>query len=90
MRNILYAKDIEKSVKKNKITQWQPFSCSICNAKYGYYFIDDKVFFDGTCDCGGSIFGEKLSSYQEIATLYNINSNKDFKQGILDYFKIGD
>ena len=38
----------------------------------------------------GSIFGEKLSTYQEIATLYNINSNKDFKQGILDYFKIGD
>jgi len=90
MKNILYAKDIEKSVKKNNITYWQPYSCSICNVKYGYYFRDGQVFFDGACGCGGSIFGERLTSYQEVANLYNINSNKDFKQAMLDYFKIGD
>lgn len=90
MKNILYSEDIKKAVELNNIHFWYPFDCSICGESYGYYFHNGIVTFDGACGCG-SIFGERLSSYQEIADLYNNNiENDEFRQRFLDYFKLGD
>lgn len=89
MKDILYAHEIEESVKKNNIHYWYPFKCSICNEGYGYYFNNGIVTFDGACGCG-SVFGERQATFQEVADLYNKNKNQQFRQEILDYFKLGD
>ena len=90
MKDILYGYEIEESVKNNNIHHFFPFDCSICGEKYGYYFNNGVVTFDGACGCG-AVFGERISNYQEIADLYNNNiENEEFRQMFLDYFKLGD
>lgn len=79
--------DIKNAVLKNNITAWYPYRCSICDEPYGYYFYNGIVTFDGACGCG-TIFGERLSSYDEIVKLYNDNKNNKFGEEILEYFKL--
>ena len=89
MKDILYAHEIEESVKKNNITHWFPFRCYICNEQYGFYFENGIVTFDGACSCN-AIFGPRQTTFQEIAEIYNKNINENFRKEILEYFKIGD
>ena len=88
MKDILYGHEIEDSVKRNNISHWFPFRCSICDCEYGFYFINGKVIFDGACDCT-AIFGERLTDFQEVADIYNNNvGDEQFRQEFLEYFKL--
>lgn len=87
MPEYLQFKDIRSAVLQNKIHFWYPFKCSICGCGYGFYFNNDIVTFDGACGCG-SIFGERLASYQEIAEIYNSNKNEKFRLEMLKHFKL--
>ena len=77
MKEFITEKEIKEAIHKNKITHWFPFKCSICNQPYGYYFYDDFMTFDSSCDCC-SINGEQLSSYSKIVELYEMNKNNNF------------
>ena len=87
MKDEIYDWEIEKVVKENNINHWFPRECCICGEPYGYYFKNEKVVFNGACGCG-SIFGDRLASFEEIANLYNKNKNKEFREEFLNYFKI--
>lgn len=87
MREYITEKEIEESVHKNNITYWFPFRCAICNQPYGYYFYNNSMTFDSSCDCY-SINGEQPSSYSKIVELYEMNKNNDFGKDILKYFKL--
>ena len=88
MKDILYGYEIEESVKKNNIHHFFPFDCSICGEKYGYYFNNGVVSFDGSCGCS-SAFGERITDFQEVADLYNKNKHNDqFRLEFLKYFKL--
>ena len=88
MKDYIAAFEIRQSVKDNNLNHFFPFDCSICGCKYGYYFNNDNVIFNGNCDCTIIGFGDRQASYEEIAQLYNRNKNEKFRQYILDYFKI--
>ena len=45
------------------------------------------VLQNGACGCG-SIFGERQVTFQEVADVYNKNKDPQFRQEILDYFRI--
>ena len=87
MPEYLYSNDIKSAIIKNNIHYWYPFECSICGCSYGFYFENGNVIFNGACDCG-SIFGERLASYQEIADIYNNNKDEQFRLEMLKYFKL--
>lgn len=88
MKDEVYAWEIAQSVKDNNISNYYPFKCSICNEIYGYYFLDGRVIFDGACGCGGSIFDERETDYEEIANIYNRNKDEDLRKEFLEYFKL--
>ena len=83
----LTGNDIKNAILKNNITVWYPYRCSICNELYGYYFYNGIVTFDSSCGCS-SAFGERLSSYDKVAEIYNINTDEQFRKEMLEYFKI--
>lgn len=83
----LTGNDIKNAVLKNNITVWYPYRCSICNEPYGYYFYNGIVTFNGSCGCS-SAFGERLSSYDEVAEIYNMNTDEQFRKEMLEYFKM--
>ena len=89
MKDILYDYEVEEAVNENNITCWFPFKCSICGETYGFYFNCGQVTFNGACGCC-SIFGDRVTNYQEIANIYNSNKSEEFRKEMLSYFGIGD
>lgn len=83
----LTGNDIKNAVLKNNIIVWYPYRCSICNEPYGYYFYNGIVTFNGSCGCS-SAFGERLSSYDKVAEIYNMNTDEQFRKEMLEYFKM--
>ena len=78
--------DIKNATRRNNIDYWYPFNCAICGCNYGFYFENGNVIFNGACDCG-SIFEDRIASYDEIAELYNTSGNEKFKNDMRNYFK---
>jgi len=71
--------DFKNAALKHNIKTWEIRKCSICRYPLSYHFFVDgasvEVSLDTGCDCVSYMVPYKNSSWQEVADLYNMQTN---------------
>ena len=64
---------------------WVPLrECSICEAPIGYEIVNDKLFFNGSCDCAWSPATPR--EWQSVADLINMQSKPEHRGNLMQRF----
>lgn len=72
--------------RKHRISYWPVRECSICGYQLGYHFsVSGNVAFDPGCDCVRYRPGFVARSWQEVANLYNLQTDPRVIEGY-DFF----
>lgn len=79
------AEDFKQKVKEKGITKWFIHSCSFCNYPCGFLFKQDgTAWYDAGCDCSRQ--PPSPSNFDEVAELYNMQSNPEFIQTMDEFW----
>jgi hypothetical protein len=66
-----------KQAKKNNITRWSIYLCSLCGYDCGYIFDGENVSYDSGCYCVTYCPCIKPRSWEDVADYYNMQKNEN-------------
>lgn len=81
--------DFRNAAIKHNIASWLFRTCSICGEPIGYYFFQDpytEVIFDNCCICSQQSVSYK-SSWEDVAKLYNAQTNEEVIKEFNNFWK---
>jgi len=80
------AKEFEKKVKEENITEWLGHNCTLCGYQVGYHFIEGNVYYDNGCDCTN---GKNLNprTWEDVAERYNMQTHPDVIKRMNNFWK---
>lgn len=85
------AEEVKKSMMENGITEVDHHTCSICKDMTKYVRVEEKLFFNSSCDCTTEEFGDVVrpSNWESAAEYINLQLDPKIKEETARRFGIG-